>query len=244
MPRLKITVEYDGSAFSGWQSQSGGGAVQDEIERAIKKVTAEKIRIDGSGRTDSGVHAWGQVATFDTESDIPPGRFPAALNANLPPGIAVIACEEVDAGFHARISAKSKTYRYVIANRPVRPAIDRDRAAWIPEPLDAAAMHEAAQHLVGSHDFRAFASEPDKDQNCHRTILRCDVAREGERISITVEGSGFLKRMVRAIAGTLIEVGRGKYAPERVGRVLRSRDRSIAGPTAPPQGLYLVEVKY
>ncbi len=244
MPRLMLTIEYDGTGFLGWQSQSGGGTVQDEIERAILEVTGEKIRIDGSGRTDAGVHALGQVATFDSDSTIPPDNFAAALNRELPDTITVLESRAVDGEFHARYSAKGKTYRYVIVNRPARASLDRDRAAYMRGPLDADAMSDAAGAFVGEHDFRAFACETEADKDCVRTITRCDVARHGDRITIEVEGSGFLRKMVRTIVGTLIEAGRGKMSPGDVAAVIESRDRKIAGRTAPPQGLYLVEVKY
>jgi len=245
MPRLKLTLEYDGARFLGWQVQAEGTTVQGELERAVKELTHETVRVEGSGRTDSGVHALAQVASFDTDSSIPPEGLAAGLNSKLPEGVSVLDCEEVDADFHARYSARSKLYRYVILCRRPRPALDRERAAWVPGELDAAKMAEAAQHLVGEHDFRAFATEvDDEEKGTVRVIIRCDVARRGDRIEIDVEGTGFLRKMVRTIAGTLMDIGRGKTPPGDLPGIIASLDRKQAGPTAPPQGLYLVEVKY
>jgi len=245
MPRLKLTLEYDGGCFLGWQVQAEGPTVQGELERALAELTGEAVRVAGSGRTDSGVHARAQVASFDTESSIPPEKFPAALNSLLPEGVSVLACEGVPADFHARYSARRKLYRYVIICRRPGLALDRERAAWVPEELDTARMIEAAGHFVGEHDFRAFATDvDDEEKGTVREVIRCDIERCGEWIEIDVEGTGFLRKMVRTIVGTLIDVGRGHTAPGDIPAIIESRDRKRAGPTAPPQGLYLVEVKY
>ena len=252
MPKLKLILEYDGTKFCGWQSQTGGGSVQDELEKAVEAITGEAVRVEGSGRTDAGAHALAQVASFETDSSVPTDRFPAALNSQLPDGVSVLSCEEVPPDFHARLSAKSKTYRYVIANRRMRPALEAGRSAWVPQPLEFEEMRRAARHFVGRQDFSALATDTEDDIDCVREILYCDLEREsaggelsgGERITITVEGTGFLRKMVRTIAGTLIEVGRGRTAPAEIPRIIASRDRSFAGPTAPAEGLYLVEVKY
>jgi len=242
---IKLVIEYDGSNYAGWQAQKNGAGVQEAVERAIFRVTGERLRIAASGRTDAGVHALGQVATFRTESAIPAGKFAAALNAHLPADVAVLSSEEVPAGFHARKSVKSKTYRYRILNRPARPALDRGKVYHLVPKLDIEAMKRAARLLVGRHDFRAFTPVAAvKPGGYEREVFSLEVHRRGDRVDIEVSGSGFLYNMVRCIAGTLIEVGRGRRPPEDVKAVLDSRDRRKCGPTAPACGLCLVRVEY
>ncbi len=249
--QIRLVVEYDGSAFSGWQAKAkakGGGegrSVQEALARAVREVTGESVKIVGAGRTDAGVHALGQVACFETGSSVPAGNFAAALTGKLPPDVSVLSSEEVPPEFHPRKSAKLKLYRYVILNRPVRPAVGRERVAHVSTPLDADRMGEAAGLLVGDHDFTSFAAlEATRKGNPVRKITRLAVSRRGEEIVIECEGPGFLMHQVRTIVGSLIEVGRGKCPPSWIDDVLEARDRSAAGPTAPAGGLTLVEVKY
>jgi tRNA pseudouridine38-40 synthase len=242
---IKLVIEYDGSGYAGWQAQRNGSGVQEAVESAIFRVTGERLRIAASGRTDAGVHARGQVATFKTESAVPAAKFAAALNAHLPEDVAVLSAEEAPEGFHARKSVKSKTYRYRILNRPARPALDRGKVYHLVPRLDVAAMRRGAQHLVGRHDFRAFTPiAAIKPGGYEREIFSLEVERRGDRVDIEVTGSGFLYNMVRCIAGTLIEVGRGRRPPEDVKVVIESRDRRRCGPTAPACGLCLVRVEY
>ncbi len=245
MRTVRLLIEYDGTGYAGWQAQTNGPSIQVEIEQAIARVTGEKLRIAGSGRTDAGVHALGQVATFRTESDIGGERFAAALNSYLPPGIIVISSAWVSGGFHARKSARSKTYRYRVLNRAMRPALLRDKVYHFAPGLDVEAMREAAGHLVGLHDFRAFTPpSSERPAGYQREIFALEVARRGDEVVIEVAGSGFLHNMVRIIAGTLIGVGWGKMPPKEIPGIIASRDRKRAGPTAPACGLYLVSVDY
>jgi tRNA pseudouridine38-40 synthase len=242
---IKLVIEYDGSNYAGWQAQKNGSGVQEAVEAAIFGVTGERLRIAGSGRTDSGVHALGQVATFKTASAIPATKFAAALNAHLPEDVAALSAEEVPADFHARKSVKSKTYRYRILNRPARPALERGRVYHLVPKLDIEAMRRSAKLLVGRHDFRAFTPVAAvKLGGYEREVFALEVTRRGDEVDIEVAGSGFLYNMVRCIAGTLIDVGRGRRPPEDVRAVIESRDRRRCGPTAPACGLYLVNVEY
>jgi len=244
MRNIKLTLEYDGSAYAGWQVQPNGTAVQQVVQEAIAAVTGElDVTLTGSGRTDAGVHAAGQVANFKTDTTIPAADLVHAINANLPADVAVLEARDVADDFHARYSAKSKTYRYTVLNCAVRRPLERARSYLVRRPLDAAAMRAAATHLVGEHDFAAFESKQDGTPSV-RTVTRLDVEVDGPRIAFVISANGFVYNMVRAIAGTLIEVGLGKRPPDSVAEVLASRDRSAAGPTAPPQGLCLMEVVY
>jgi tRNA pseudouridine38-40 synthase len=242
---IKLVIEYDGAGYAGWQAQRNGTGVQEALETAIFKVTGERLRVSASGRTDAGVHALGQVASFRTASRVPAAKFAAALNAHLPEDVAVLSAEEVPAGFHARKSVKSKTYRYRILNRPARPALERGQVYHLVPKLDLEAMRKAAKLLVGRHDFRAFTPiAAVKPGGYEREIFALEVGRRGDEVDIEVTGSGFLYNMVRSIAGTLVEVGRGRRPPEDVRAVLQSRDRRRCGPTAPACGLCLVRVEY
>ncbi len=241
---LKLVVEYDGTAYYGWQVQAGQKTVQGELQRAIEEVVGRRTTLFGAGRTDAGVHALGQVANFKTSSRIPIAKWPPALNAHLPEDISVVRAEEVAADFHSQFQAKEKTYRYTILNRDTRSALRRDRAHLIRPALDAAAMAEAAKALVGTRDFRAFGSEMAKKEKTTRTIARADVARAGDEVTFEFSGDGFLYNQVRAMVGTLVEVGLGKRPPAWVGEVLASRDRTKAGANVPAKGLCLVEVRY
>jgi len=247
MRNIKLTIEYDGTDFCGWQVQAKGRTVAGELARAIKEITGEEPKIEYSSRTDSGVHANGQVANFSTRSRMPVEKIRKALNANLPEDVAVVDAVEVGKKFNARYDAKAKLYRYVISDSDVRPVIGRGKAyhfRW--GRLDVRKMRAAARHLVGTHDFSSFGvnDREEKQDSPVRTISYIKVVRDDTIITIDVKGSGFLYKMVRSIAGTLIEAGRGKLPPKQVKAILAAKDRSQAGPTAPPQGLFLVKVYY
>lgn len=241
---LRIVVEYDGTCYSGWQVQKDKPTVQGELQRAVEEITERKTLVAGSGRTDAGVHAEGQAANFHTLSPIPARKWPEALNAHLPPDIAVLSADEVPLEFHAQYAATSKIYRYRILNRPVRGALERDRTHLVKSPLDVALMNEAAHALVGTHDFRAFGSEMSKKEMTIRTLFLFEVSGRGSQIDFVVHGDGFLYNQVRSMVGTLLEVGLGKHPPAWVREVLESRDRAKAGANVPARGLCLVEVRF
>ena len=242
---VRLHIEYDGGAYSGWQAQSNGIGIQSEIENALFKVTGEKIHVAGSGRTDAGVHAIEQVASFTTASNIPADRFAAALNSHLPADITVLSSEQVPDSFHARKGVKRKTYLYRIFNRRVRPALLRGQVYHFVPDLSEERMAAAARHLIGTHDFSAFTPPASARPNGHvREIFDIQVRRIEDEIRITVAGSGFLHNMVRIIVGTLIEAGRGKIDPGALPGIISSRDRRKAGPTVPPCGLYMAAVDY
>ncbi len=244
MRNVKITIEYEGTDYAGWQVQPNGTSIQEVVQLAIGAITGEDdVKINGSGRTDAGVHAAGQVASFTTGSDIPADDLVHAINSKLPDDIAVIDAADVPAEFHARFSAKSKTYRYSILNRAVRSPLDRVRRCFVRRKLDMAAMQAAAKHIAGEHDFAAFQSKPDGKPSVRR-ITDLAVDADGDEIHITVSANGFLYNMIRAIAGTLIEVGLGAREADSIAELIESRDRSAAGATAPPQGLCLMRVEY
>jgi tRNA pseudouridine38-40 synthase len=245
MPRYKIIVEYDGTPFAGWQIQANGPSVQGELARAIEGLSSEQVVPKGAGRTDAGVHSRGQVAHFDLKRNYPPQTVRDALNFHLRPApIAVRACEIVTEAFDARFSAKARHYLYRIVNRRAGLALDRDRAWKVSVQLDAAAMHEAAQHLIGRHDFTTFRSAQCQAKSPLRTLDRLEVARDGENIFISASARSFLHHQVRSMAGSLKLVGEGKWQPEDLRRVLESRDRTACGPVAPACGLYLMKVDY
>jgi tRNA pseudouridine38-40 synthase len=269
---IRLTIAYDGTAYSGWQVQPDAPSVQGTIESAIQQLTGAEIRVHGSGRTDAGVHALGQVAHFHTEATIPPERWRHALNGALPPDIVIARSEEVPVEFHARYSAKRKTYQYLI-HRVVAPfplpwlcshtwqiVVDADPSAggnlW---ELDLKEMRRAARCLVGRHDFSSFESKSSPDESSVRTIFDLSVNHlprwqpwspqalshfPAEAVSVSITADGFLYNMVRSIVGTLVEVGQGRRSRTDMQRILEARDRSQAGPTAPPQGLYLMSVDY
>jgi tRNA pseudouridine38-40 synthase len=242
--RIAVGIEYDGSRYAGWQRQPEVGSVQAEVEKALGTVADHPVAATCGGRTDAGVHALGQVAHFDTTAARPMRGWTLGANTHLPPDIAVLWAAEVPPEFHARYSALARTYRYMIQNRGVRPALARQRACWIHEPLDAAVMHEAAQCLVGEHDFSAFRAAECQSRTAVRRLERIHVARSGDRVAIEVVANAFLHHMVRNIAGTLIAVGRGERSPRWVADALASRDRRQAGITAPAGGLYFVRIEY
>jgi tRNA pseudouridine38-40 synthase len=245
MPRYKLIIEYDGTPFAGWQIQANGPSVQGELARAIEALSGAHVVPRGAGRTDAGVHARGQVAHFDLERQYPPDTVRDALNFHLRPApIAILACEIVDEGFDARFSAKARHYLYRIVNRRARLALDRDRAWQVVVPLDAAAMNEAARHLIGRHDFTTFRSSQCQGKSPLRTLDRLEVARDGEDIFIAASARSFLHHQVRSMAGSLKMVGEGKWQPEDMRRVLQACDRAACGPVAPACGLYFMRVDY
>jgi tRNA pseudouridine38-40 synthase len=241
---IKLVIEYDGTDYCGWQVQPNGPTIQERIEAAILRITGEAVRVAGAGRTDAGVHAAGQVVNFHTASRLPAKRLLAALNAVLPPDIAVLSAEDVDRAFHARFSATGKQYRYAILNRPVRPALDRRTVLHVPRPLDVEAMRDGARCLVGTHDFSSFGCNAGKDDNPVRTVHAVSVERRGDLVIVTIDAVSFLYKMVRTIAGTLIAVGKGTIPPGEVAVILAACDRSRACPTAPAHGLSLISVAY
>ena len=241
---IKLTLEYDGTDYVGWQTQPNGPTIQETLERTLDRILGHPVTVYGSGRTDSGVHALGQVANVRTGSAMPLDELKRALNAVLPEDIAVREIEEVGDSFHARKSAVRKTYRYRLHVGEDKPVIGRRYVARCRYALDEGLIREAASLLEGRHDFGSFCSEYDAAKDTRRTVERMQVAREDDVLTFTVTAGGFLYNMVRAIVGTLIEVGRGRMTPRDVERLLERPDRSAAGPTAPPEGLFLVSVEY
>ncbi len=244
MRKLKLTLEYDGTGYGGWQVQDNADTVQGRVEAALGEVLREEVRIHGAGRTDAGVHALGQVAHFETASALPAENILKGANTHLPPDIVILATDEADPDFHARYSARSKVYRYRILLRDLRSPLARFRALRVSPPLDRERMRAAAKLLTGRHDFAAFAAAGSSVKDTVRNLTRLEVKEEGEELVLEFSADGFLYRMVRNLVGTLLEVGKGKLTVEEVAGILRSRDRKKAGPTAPAYGLYLVSVVY
>ena len=245
MTRYALGIEYDGTAFMGWQSQTHPGrTVQASLEEALAKVADHPVEVSCAGRTDAGVHARGQVAHFDSDARRSLRSWLLGVNSNLPPDVAVGWIQEAPAAFHARFSAEARQYRYVIMNRLTRPALERDGLSWVHRELDAARMQEAARHLVGRHDFSAFRSVECQAKHPMRTLQRLEVKREGERVVIDAVADGFLHHMVRNITGVLLAVGEGKQDTGWSKTVLEGRDRTLGGVTAPAGGLYLMAVSY
>jgi len=242
--RIALGIEYDGSRFLGWQTQPAGGTVQDALESALSAIADVPVSVTCAGRTDRGVHALEQVVHFDTDAARPDSAWVRGVNALLPDSVAVLWSRNVDPAFHARYAARSRTYRYVLVNRPVRPALAARHAGWYHGPLEIAPMREAARQLVGEHDFSAFRSAECQAKSPVRTLHELDIAREGERIEIRLRANAWLQHMVRNIVGMLVYVGAGKQAPSWAGELLASRDRSRAAPTFGAEGLYLATVEY
>ncbi len=244
MPTVKLVVEYDGTSYAGWQRQPDQPTIQAAIEQAIHQVSQATVSVIGAGRTDSGVHALGQVASFRTERDWPASNWTRALNAVLPKDIAVRSSALMDDHFHAQHSARGKLYTYRILHRLAKPAIDRAFVWHIYRPLDETAMRQAATALIGSQDFSSFEGSLTDNTNpiCH--LQRLAVIRHDDQILIEAYADRFLKHMVRAMVGTVVDVGLGKRTPDSLAEVLRARDRSAAGRTAPPHGLCLMHVDY
>lgn len=242
--RRVLGIEYDGTAFSGWQSQHGARTVQGVLERAVSEVADHPVKLICAGRTDAGVHAVEQVVHFDSGQQRPERAWTMGVNSNLPGDVSVVWVRPAPAGFHARFSACSRSYRFWIFNSPLRSALLRHRAWWVRRPLDLAPMREAADALLGEHDFSAFRAAECQAKSAVRTISHISVAREGALIRFDVSANAFLHHMVRNIVGTLVVVGRGDAGPEWVEQVLRGADRRHAGPTAAACGLYLMRVEY
>ena len=247
MPRFRMTVEYDGTTYVGWQMQENGHSVQAALQNGILSLTGEAVSIRGAGRTDSGVHAIGQVIHADLTRDWKPYTLRNALNAHLGMAgekVAVIEVAAVDESFDARFSAVRRHYLYRIINRPAPLALEANRAWWVPKPLDHDAMHAAAQMLVGHHDFTTFRSAHCQATSPVRTLDRLDVTRQADLIEIRASAQSFLHNQIRSFAGTLKLAGEGKMSPADVRAALEARDRKECGPVAPPEGLYFMKVDY
>jgi len=242
--RIAIGLEYDGSRFLGWQTQPGGGAIQDVLERALAAIAGEAVAVTGAGRTDRGVHATAQVAHFDAKAVRPETAWVRGVNAFLPEAIAVLWARPVDAAFHARFSAIARTYRYRLISRPVRPALDARHAGWYYAPLNVSAMSSAARALVGEHDFSAFRAAECQAKTPVRTVHSVDIEQRSHEIEFVIRANAFLHHMVRNIVGSLIYVGAGRQPAGWIAEVLASRDRNKAAPTFGPEGLYLEKIEY
>lgn len=242
--RYALAIEYDGSAYLGWQIQRQEPTVQGVVEKALASVANHEARVTCCGRTDTGVHAISQVVHFDSNAERSQRSWLLGLNSHLPGGVSVLWIRPVDDEFHARFSAFSRSYRYVILNRWIRPALDANTKSWCRRPLDAEKMHEAAQKLLGEHDFTSFRASACQATHAVREIQQIAVRREGDTISLDVTANGFLYHMVRNIAGSLIKVGLGEASTQWIGEVLEQRDRTLAAPTAAAEGLYFVGARY
>jgi tRNA pseudouridine38-40 synthase len=241
---LKLVIAYDGSGFMGWQIQPKVRTLQETIEKALQKILGHSVRIIASGRTDAGVHALGQVINFHTPSSIPTDGLVRGLNSILPGDVSVTSAEDVTPDFHAQYMTKKKSYLYVIDSNEVRSPFLERYALHERYPLDIEAMREAAQYLLGEQDFRSFLAAGSSVKTTVRNITASEVITQGNKVFFLIQGSGFLRYMVRNIVGTLLMVGKGKLTPEDMKRIIALRDRNYAGPTAPPQGLYLIGVEY
>lgn len=244
MKRVKLIVAYDGTAYCGWQLQPGKPTIEAVLNQALSELLQEEITVIGASRTDSGVHALGNVAVFDTNHSIPAPKICPALNQRLPEDIRVQLSEEVPQDFHPRRVTSRKTYEYHILNRKVALPTERLYSYYVYYDLDLEAMQKAATYLIGEHDFKSFCSVKTQALDTIRRIYQLEVTKNVDNITISVTGGGFLYNMVRIIAGTLIEVGRGAYPPEALIAMLERCDRSLSGPTAPPQGLRLIKIDY
>lgn len=244
MQNYRVLIQYDGTRYSGWQKQGNTDAtIQGRLEKAISQLTGEEIELHGSGRTDAGVHALGQVANFKTGKPLDCARFTVQLNELLPDDIAVLEIQPAEPRFHARLNAKEKVYRYTIRNSPCADVFQRRFECKLPEPLDFKKMQKAAQLLTGTHDFRGFSTGRTKKSTV-RTVFSIEIEKTGERVDITYTGDGFLYNMVRILTGTLIEIGLGQREMDSILTVFKTKNRAQAGFTAPAQGLCLVEVRY
>jgi len=244
MRNVRVLLAYDGSRFFGWQRQDGFPSVQAAVEDALEALVGERIRVIGSGRTDTGVHALGQTASFHLGTPLGDERLLHALNAHLPEGVVARALETCGDAFHAQKDARRKRYLYLLRTTRFRPPFGRELVHWVPYPLDVGAMRRGAAHLLGEHDFTSLASAGSPRRSNVRRITSFHLTARRTSLLFVVEGTGFLYNMVRAIAGTLIEIGRGKIEPDEMATILEARERARAGPTAPASGLYLARVLY
>jgi tRNA pseudouridine38-40 synthase len=244
MSTIKLTIEYDGTGYAGWQRQPDQPTVQEAIETALTRITQQRISVLAAGRTDAGVHACGQVASFQSDMPIPVNKWAFALNSALPPDISVLSSEQVSESFHARYSAKEKVYEYRIYGRVSRPAIDRNRVWHLPYDLDVQAIRQAMTEFVGRHDFTSFQGPHASTRDPICVISQLSLNSDLMTLIIRIQANRFLKQMVRTIVGTLTEVGRHKRSPDSIRDILQVKDRRAAGETAPPQGLSLVQVLY
>ena len=241
---IKLTIEYDGTNYHGWQEQKNVITIQKLIKDSIYKVTKENVTVYGAGRTDAGVHARGQVANFYTHSNIPDSNFANAINSHMPSDVIVLNSRNVELDFHSQFSAKGKCYSYQIISRASQPAIYRNYYHWVWYPLEVSLMREAAEILVGKHDFSSFQAANSPRKSNVRTVNYIDIAKENCYIKFFIDADGFLYHMVRNIVGTLILVGRKQLTPEAIREILVAKDRNLAGPTAPAKALFLEYVKY
>lgn len=245
MPRYRLLIEYDGGPFKGWQSQANGASVQTALQEAVEAFSGQKVQVYGAGRTDTGVHATGQVAHVDLEKDWPARTVREAINAGLTRlPVVVVEAEVADPDFHARFSAVGRRYLYRLLNREAAPALDRGRVFWVRKPLDAEAMHQAAQALVGLHDFTTFRDAQCQAKSPVKTLDLARVWREDEEVRLEFAARSFLHRQVRSMTGTLVQVGLGRWKVGDVADALAAADRTRCGTVAPPQGLYLTKVEY
>ena len=244
MKRIRLTVAYDGTNYCGWQLQPNGITIEEVLNRALSELLKEEIQVVGASRTDSGVHAMGNIAVFDTESRIPPEKICFALNQRLPEDIRIQLSEEMPMDFHPRYCDSVKTYEYRILNRRFQIPTERLYSYFYHYKLDEKKMREATSYLIGRHDFASFCGAGAQVKSTVRTIRSVEVERFGDMVTIRISGEGFLYNMVRIIAGTLIEIGNGQYPPERMQEILDARDREWAGPTAPAKGLTLLGIQY
>lgn len=244
MKRVELVVAYDGTGYCGWQMQPNGKSVESVINKHLSELLGEEIQVIGASRTDSGVHALGNRAVFDTNTRIPAEKICFALNQRLPEDIAIQSSRQVPPGFHPRRQNSCKTYQYRILNRRLAVPTRRFYTYFVYVPLDLEKMRQAAAYLVGRHDFKSFCSARTQVTDTVREIYSLDLQREGDEIILTVTGGGFLYNMVRIIVGTLLKVGMGVYPPEHVKEILAAKDRAAAGPKAPAQGLTLIEIRY
>lgn len=242
--RIAIGVEYDGSPYSGWQSQPDAPNVQDTLQAALSGIASESVSVIAAGRTDAGVHALEQVVHFDTGAERPLSAWVRGTNALLPPSIAVLWAEPVPEEFHARFSARARSYRYLLINRPVRTAAQHGKAGWFHAPLDAGRMREAAQYLLGEHDFSAFRSSECQAKTPVKNLAQLDIRKDGDMVIFDLSANAFLHHMVRNIVGSLVYIGKGKHPPQWLGEVLECRNRRLAAPTFAPDGLYLRHITY
>jgi len=244
MRNILLKIEYDGTDYAGWQHQKNAKSIQDTIEAALKRITGRKARLISCGRTDSGVHALGHIANFKTGSKIPLFKLRRALNSVLPKDIVIKEAREAPLKFHSRFDAKSKVYRYTIANGSYPPAICRDFITHVPYNLNLTLMKREARALLGKHDFKSFQAADRIERSSVRVIKKLEIKKNGDAVKIDIEADGFLRNMARNIVGTLIDIGRGRLPAGSMAHILKAKNRKLAGETAPAKGLCLVEVKY